>query len=97
MAEVRVHPEAQGEYDRAFAWYFGQSPQAADRFEAEAERILNQILAAPSMFPLYDDGHRFASLHRFPYILVYRVFEDDVHVIAVAHKRRRPGYWRDRA
>jgi toxin ParE1/3/4 len=32
----------------------------------------------------------------FPYIVVYRVRPDDVYVIAVAHARRRPGYWRNR-
>jgi toxin ParE1/3/4 len=33
---------------------------------------------------------------RFPYQLVYVRSGDDVHVIAVAHDARRPGYWTDR-
>jgi toxin ParE1/3/4 len=33
---------------------------------------------------------------RFPYNVVYRVREDDVYVVAVAHTSRRPGYWKDR-
>ena len=32
----------------------------------------------------------------FPYIVVYRVRPDDVYIIAVAHARRRPGYWQNR-
>jgi toxin ParE1/3/4 len=33
---------------------------------------------------------------RFPYALIYAVEERRVFVVAVAHFRRRPGYWRDR-
>jgi hypothetical protein len=33
---------------------------------------------------------------RFPFSLVYRMRGDDVEVLAVAHGRRRPGYWRSR-
>lgn len=96
MAEVRFHPEAQDEYEDALAWYRVRSHQAADRFEAEVERVVVLIAAAPAMFPPYDGVHRFAMLRRFPYSLVYRVAPDGVDVIAVAHSRRRPGYWRRR-
>lgn len=33
----------------------------------------------------------------FPYDIVYRVTTADLEVLAVAHHRRRPGYWRRRA
>jgi toxin ParE1/3/4 len=33
---------------------------------------------------------------RFPYSVIYSLLEDDVLVVAVAHHRRRPFYWRDR-
>jgi plasmid stabilization system protein ParE len=32
----------------------------------------------------------------FPYKVVYRVREDDIYVVAIAHTSRRPGYWKDR-
>jgi toxin ParE1/3/4 len=32
----------------------------------------------------------------FPYMVVYRVRPDDVYIVAVAHARRRPGYWQNR-
>jgi hypothetical protein len=35
-------------------------------------------------------------VHRFPYSVVYEVIGDVVHVIAVAHSSRLPGYWYDR-
>lgn len=32
----------------------------------------------------------------FPYRLVYLVQPADVVVVALAHEKRKPGYWRDR-
>jgi hypothetical protein len=35
---------------------------------------------------------------RFPFALVYRIAPDDsLRVLAVAHDKRKPGYWRSRA
>jgi hypothetical protein len=34
---------------------------------------------------------------RFPYRVVYRNRPDEIVVVAVAHLRRRPGYWKNRA
>jgi hypothetical protein len=33
---------------------------------------------------------------RFPYSVVYLEDEDEIWVLAVAHAKRRPGYWRGR-
>ena len=97
MAEVRFHPEADAEYRDALAWYRSRSPESAIRFEAEAERVLTSIAAGPESFARYDDDHRFAMLSRFPNSLVFRVQLGLVLVVAVAHSRRSPSYWRGRA
>jgi plasmid stabilization system protein ParE len=33
---------------------------------------------------------------RFPYGLLYRVEDERIFIVAVAHFSRRPGYWRSR-
>jgi len=35
-------------------------------------------------------------LTRFPYRLIYRVRDEDVYIVAIAHTSRRPGYWQNR-
>ena len=35
-------------------------------------------------------------LGKFPYSLVYRVSDDVITVLAVAHQSRKPGYWQGR-
>jgi toxin ParE1/3/4 len=41
-------------------------------------------------------GTRKFLLRRFPYAVVYRITESAIQVIAVAHGRRRPSYWKSR-
>jgi toxin ParE1/3/4 len=41
-------------------------------------------------------GARRVLVRGFPFGLVYVELEEEIRVIAVAHSRRRPGYWRDR-
>lgn len=36
---------------------------------------------------------RLLPLHKFPYSLIYRLQDDAVRIIAIAHHSRRPGYW----
>ncbi len=43
-----------------------------------------------------DADLRKLVLTRFPYFLIYSFFPDLLRVVAVAHARRRPGYWRSR-
>jgi toxin ParE1/3/4 len=40
---------------------------------------------------------RHLTLSRFPYRIVYRVRTHDLYVVAIAHAKRRPGYWRHRS
>jgi len=36
------------------------------------------------------------AIHRYPYFIVYRVHAGRLHVLALAHHSRRPGYWAGR-
>ena len=36
-------------------------------------------------------------MRRFPYIVMFTVADDSVEVVAIAHAKRRPGYWVDRS
>jgi toxin ParE1/3/4 len=45
--------------------------------------------------PIEVGGHGFRRIgvRGFPYHLAYRLTDDEVQVLAVAHDRRRPDYW----
>jgi plasmid stabilization system protein ParE len=44
----------------------------------------------------YLENCRRILLHRFPFFIVYRFRQARIEIVAVAHARRRPGYWRER-
>ena len=95
-AEVFFHPEADTEYEEAFAWYAERSPEIAVRFEQEVEAAVTSIVNASTRWPLYDEVHRKVLLPRFPYLVIYREHESRVAIVAIAHGHRHPGYWKGR-
>jgi plasmid stabilization system protein ParE len=98
VAQLRLefHPEAIAEARAAHAWYAERSDTAAAGFLRELDHSVAQVLSAPRRWPKHKLGTRRFVFHRFPFLLVYRVAGNVVEVVAVAHARRRPGYWRSR-
>ncbi len=68
----------------------------ASDFIDELFRALTEIEAHPLAAPLYLFGTRIYRLRRFPYLIIYDVMNSLIQVIAVAHVKRAPGYWRRR-
>jgi toxin ParE1/3/4 len=93
---VRIHPAALEEAEAAVAWYSKRSRTAADAFLDELDRTIRQISQHPEQYEAREFNTRRAILRRFPYLIVFREGSEGIEVIAVAHGRRRPGYWRDR-
>ncbi len=95
--KVRFHPEAVDEAEAALAWYAERSEQAAFRFLAELEGVLGQIPEAPERWPQFDGPARRMLMRHFPYAVIYREAGEVIEILAVAHGRRRPGYWKKRS
>lgn len=98
---LREHPEALAELRAAARWYEGERPGLGVRFLDAVETGLSGVLAWPRTGrPLPEHGDdplvRRAKVAVFPYGIVYYVRGSDLVVLAYAHERRRPSYWRER-
>jgi plasmid stabilization system protein ParE len=93
---LSVHPEAQAEFLRAVQFYSQESARAPIRFIDEVEAAYAEITEFPNRYSLYDRVNRVKQLHDFPFSIIYRATDDVVRVLAVAHGKRRPGYWQKR-
>ena len=93
---VSFHPRARDEVEEAQAWYEERSLFAAAGFLHEISAAVRRISEAPKRYPVSLHGTRRILLGRFPFTIHYRVNENDVVVVAVAHHKRRPGYWAGR-
>lgn len=95
-SSVEIHPDALQEAAAAVEWYATRSQQAADAFIEELDRAVKVISESPERWPTHLHGTRRYLLRRFPFVVVYRHHSPVVQVVAIAHGKRRPGYWRKR-
>ncbi len=82
--------------EEARNWYAERSPLAARGFLLALDQGINAILDAPERWPKRRYGCRtYIFPNQYPYTLIYRLIPG-VEIVAVAHQKRRPGYWRHR-
>ena len=96
MTAIRFLPAARTELHRAARRYDAESPGVGDRLVADVEAATERIANFPEHGSPYLAGTRRVILRRFPFSLVYRIDRDGVLIVALAHHRRRPGYWQTR-
>lgn len=93
-----IHPDAEAELGDAAEFYAASaSPNIADAFLCEFERVVELLIENQQRGPHGEDGLRTYHLNRFPFTVVYD--EDKAlgpQIFAVAHQSREPGYWHDR-
>ena len=93
----RFHPEAEAEHLDTIAYYEDRRAGLGAKYLAEFERVLAQACANPQMYRKEQAPEiRRVRMPRFPFTVLYRETNGRVEVLAVAHHRRRPAYWRTR-
>ena len=93
---IRIHPDAEHEFNRSVDFYSDESVRVAERFIQEVESSLDQVSLAPDRWSEFEDGTRIKFLKRFPFSIIYRSVEDEVQIIAIMHQSREPNYWKGR-
>ena len=93
--------EASQELEAAALWYEAQRSSLGVTFLAAVDRTVEHLATWPDAGTLVPGvpAHlevRQMPVVRFPYRIVYLVTPRGLRVLAVAHTRRRPGYWRSR-
>lgn len=90
------HPEAEREFIEEAAYYESEMPGLGGRFASEIERAVDLLLEHQESGASIDAELRHFVLRRFPHSIIYSVIEDTLFVVAIAHSRWKPGYWRSR-
>ncbi|WP_394829760.1 type II toxin-antitoxin system RelE/ParE family toxin [Pendulispora albinea] len=98
-ARVRFHLAARLEAEAAARWYEERQPGLGDDFFVTVEDTIHAIADArnPGTVSPDDPRARRVRLYRFPYFIVFMLRSaSEIVIVAVAHAKRRPGYWRER-
>ena len=91
------HPAAARELSAAVQNGENYSRGLGAELKVETQRVTQLLLNTPFIGEPVGNGLRRFPLRRFPFALIYRVDGDLLHILAVAHRRRRPGYWSQRS
>lgn len=92
----RFHPEARIDLRDGARWYRERNVVLAAEFRAAVNDAVRAIAQSPQRWPVYPHGAHRLVLQRFPYSVIYLDDPDEVVIVAVAHGKRRPGYWKGR-
>jgi plasmid stabilization system protein ParE len=79
------------------AWYVARSVDASLDFLNGLDAAIESVLQSPHRCAKYLYGTRRLVMQQFPFSIIYLEDPDLITIIAVAHSKRKPGYWKDRA
>ena len=82
--------------NEAALFYEGRLAGLGDEFLDEFERCAARIVSFPESGQHCYERFRRVLVARFPFSVIYEILPDGILIVAVAHQRRRPGYWRER-
>jgi toxin ParE1/3/4 len=96
--KISLHAQAELELVEGAAYYALEAgAEIASAFISEFDRSAKLLGEFPMLGSTWRGRIRRLPLRRFPYSIVYYVRDSEVRILAVAHQRRRPGFWRGRA
>jgi len=94
---IVIHTEARKELDAAIAYYEAQKVGLGLDLLSEVEKVILKIQQNPNLGTAHKiEGIRRYTLQRFPYLMFYTELEEVIWVIAIAHGKRKPNYWKQR-
>jgi plasmid stabilization system protein ParE len=91
-----IHEDADRELNDAADYYDSESPGLGTLFLDQVDVGYQRILENPRVAAEIDSAIRRLVLAKFPFNLIYEIDGDVILILAVAHQRRRPHYWRER-
>ena len=96
---IRTSEPASEEFSEAVRWYETRRVGLGGEFFDAVSVTTSLIEANPEVgTTISADGQtRRALVARFPYQVVYRLRPTEIVIAAIAHLKRRPGYWKNRS
>lgn len=96
MKPIIFLPGATEEMNEAANYYESQASGLGTDYLSEVERAVASISESPMTWPKIERELRRRLVQRFPFGILYYIESDEIVIVAVAHLRRRPGYWKKR-
>jgi plasmid stabilization system protein ParE len=96
LKRITFHQDARAELLESAHYYEERNQGLGQSFIDDVEAAIDEIQQNPHACALVSSELRRKIIRRFPFGLLYVEESDRIRIIAVAHFKRRPEYWRDR-
>lgn len=96
MIAHRYLPLAREELNEAASFYEARVPGLGAAFLDDVDRSIEMICESPRIGAAAGLTFRKLLVRRFPYSIIYALRDEELIIVAIAHQRKRPGYWRRR-
>lgn len=96
VSNVFIHPEAGKEVETAIDYYHEISPQLSADLRIKFWGAVSEATRHYKLYQPIRGQYRKINLERFPYKIVFRLKDDTLIIMAFAHHKRKPNYWRKR-
>lgn len=93
---LKIHKLAKKEIEDSFFYYKLISPTLSEQFRAEIRGKFEIILSNPFLYQVVSENIRKVVLDKFPYSILYSFDENEIKILALAHFKRKPKYWKSR-
>ncbi len=90
MFSVFNKPEAENDIIKAVEWYESRQLKLGIRFLEHIEKLYYSLERNPHIFPEKYNKVRQAPLKYFPYVILYKIEDKKVFVLAVFNCRQNP-------
>ncbi len=94
--KVQFHPDATIELIEAAHFYEERQQGLGDRLLDAVEEAIAFIRRHPTIWRPDEQGRRKYRVRRFPFLIIYKIKNNSIYILAIAHTSRRPGYWKKR-
>ncbi len=93
MTSIVFDPDAKAEFLTALRYYENCQPGLGRHFKIFVQSALQKIAKTPFQYRMIYAPFRRYLLPKFPYAIIFSIEPDHIRIIAVAHIKRKPGYW----
>lgn len=94
--KVLFATEVWSEVDTARDYYENEVEGLGKAFVHAVRGSIEEIKSNPTASRIIQGSYRRFLTPRFPFGIIYQVSQDTLYVVAVAHLRKRPNYWKNR-
>jgi plasmid stabilization system protein ParE len=95
-SKISIHEAAEIELNDAADFYDIAHVNLGTVFIDEVQRTIKTISEFPEAAQVLRGQIWKKPIAKFPYSVIYSVCLDEIRILAVAHQKRRPFYWRSR-